>query len=118
MENMLQLVIPIITAVATSTIGYFLNKLRKAANKREKEEMKRLEEMKIRDEALCNGLVALCRDRILQGYRYYKNNNGVSAQDLETMDKLYAAYHKLGGNGTITAVHDKIQQLPLKEGEV
>ena len=27
------------------------------------------------------------------------------------MNKLYTAYHALGGNGTITAVHDKILKL-------
>jgi hypothetical protein len=31
------------------------------------------------------------------------------------MTKLYMAYHDLGGNGTITAVYEKIKMLPIKE---
>lgn len=77
-----------------------------------------MEEIVKREQAINEALRALCRDRILQGYRYYKRNNGISAQDLETMNKLYGAYHALGGNGTITTIWQKINDLPLKEGDV
>ena len=110
MEDILQIIsilAPIISACTTCIIGYLLKKLKKIADKRE-----------IEEEAIRAGLVALCRDRILQGYRYYKQHNGISVQDLESMNKLYKAYHALGGNGTITTVYKKIQQFPLKEGEV
>lgn len=101
MEEMAQLVIPCISAIATCAIGYLFNKFKKREDAREADEDKRLKEAIARDKAHRAGLLALCRDRILQGYRYYKRNNGISAQDLETMNKLYAAYHALGGNGTI-----------------
>ena len=114
MEDILQIVTPLISACATCIIGYFLNKLKKIANRREQEEKLLLK----RNEAIRAGLVALCRDRILQGYRYYAQHGGISSQDLETMTKLYGAYHALGGNGTITAIYKKIRSLPLKEGEV
>jgi hypothetical protein len=74
------------------------------------------EKQKQEAEALRVSLLALTRDRILQGYRYYRREGGISPQDLETMTKLYMAYHALGGNGTITAVYDKIKALPIKEG--
>lgn len=107
MEDVLQFITPLISAGATCVIGYIFNKLKKIADRREVEEA-----------AIRAGLVALCRDRILQGYRYYRQHNGISAQDLESMTKLYNAYHSLGGNGTITAIYEKIKTLPLKEGEV
>ena len=117
MEHFLQIIVPLISTVATCVIGYLFNKLKRHEEDRESAEDKRISEAVARDSALRAGLLALCRDRILQGYRYYKRNNGISAQDLETMNKLYSAYHNLGGNGTITTVYQKILQLPLKEGE-
>lgn len=118
MENVLQIVVPLVSAGATCIIGYLFNNFKKREEKREAEEDKRLKEAIARDEAQRAGLLALCRDRILQGYRYYKKKGGISAQDLETMQKLYYAYHGLGGNGTITAVYEKILQLPLKDSDV
>ena len=60
---------------------------------------------------------SFCRDRILQGYRYYRQHSYVSTANLETMTKLYNAYHGLGGNGTITTIYDKICALPVKEAD-
>ena len=118
MENVLQVIIPLISACATCVIGYLFSKLKQHEEKREAEEDERLKETIARNEALRAGLLALCRDRILQGYRYYKKKGGISAQDLETMQKLYNAYHALGGNGTITKVYEKILELQIKEGDV
>ena len=118
MENVLQIVVPLVSAAATCVIGFIFNKFKNREEKREAEEDRRLNEAIARDEALRAGLLALCRDRILQGYRYYRSKGGISAQDLETMQKLYFAYHALGGNGTITKVYEKILDLPLKEGDV
>lgn len=116
MESTLQIILSILTAVATGIIGWLLNKFKKYEERREAFENSRLEEITKREEAINQALRALCRDRILQGYRYYKKSGEISTQDLETMTKLYNAYHNLGGNGTITAVYEKILQLHIKEG--
>ena len=58
MEDVLQFITPLISAGATCAIGYIFNKLKKIADRRDVEES-----------AIRAGLVALCRDRILQGYR-------------------------------------------------
>ena len=113
----MQIILSLVTVVATSVIGWLFHRLKKHEEKREEFENKRLEEITKREEAINEALRALCRDRILQGYRYYKKSGGVSTQDLETMLKLYNAYHNLGGNGTITAVYEKIKQLHIKDGE-
>ena len=49
-------------------------------------------------------------------YIYYKRNSGITPQDLETMTKLYKAYHALGCNGIVAAVFEKILKLPISEG--
>lgn len=113
----MQIFISVVSAIFTGVIGYFFYKLKKSADEREKTEERRLKDILTREEAINEALRALCRDRILQGYRYYKRNGGVSTQDLETMTKLYNAYHNLRGNGTITAVYEKILQLPIIEGD-
>ena len=122
MESSLEIGLSLLTTGATSVIGYLMYRLKKHEEQKEEEERVRrqaeeAQEKRRQEEynAIRASLLALTRDRILQGYRYYKREGGVSAQDLETMNKLYAAYHALGGNGTITAVHDKIVALPLKE---
>ncbi len=122
MEHILEVGLSIATAIATAVISYLMYRLKKHEEQKETEEFQR-QEQELRKEkrrqeeynALRASLLALTRDRILQGYRYYRKHDGISTQDLETMEKLYNAYHALGGNGTITAVHEKILLLPIKE---
>ena len=112
MDTAIQIILPIVSAISTSIVGYLLYKFKKHESDKEKY----LKELMKRDKAINESLCALCRDRILQGYRYYKQHGGITTQDLETMTNLYRAYHNLGGNGTITAVYEKILRLPIKEG--
>lgn len=116
MEVTLQIILSLITVVATGVISWIVHKIKKRGDTREAAEQQRAADILIREKATNGALRALCRDRILQGYRYYRQQGGVSTADLETMTKLYNAYHSLGGNGTISAVYDKICALPIKEG--
>ena len=117
MEMTLQIVLTVVSTVITGAVGYLFHKLQKETERREADERERLKDLANHDKAVNDALRALCRDRILQGHRYYKRQGGISHADLETMTKLYNAYHDLGGNGTITAIYEKICDLPLKEGE-
>lgn len=121
MDGMLEIGLSIVTTSATSVIGYLVYRLKKHEEAKEIEEHQQhqiaLETERKRQaeyNAICEMLIALGHDRILQGYRYYKKQNGVSAQDLETMTKLYEAYHALGGNGAVTAIYENIKKLPIK----
>lgn len=113
----LQIFLAVVPAVATAVISYIFYKIKKRSERREEAEQQRAVDILKRENATSVALRALCRDRILQGYRYYKHNGGVSAQDLESMTKLYNAYHDLGGNSIITTVYEKICALPLKEAD-
>lgn len=112
-----QLLFAVVPVIATGIIGYFFNKIKKRDETRAEEELQREKAVLEREQATNQALRALCRDRIIQGYRYYKRHGGVSTADLETMTKLYNAYHGLGGNGTISAVYEKICELSIKEGD-
>lgn len=107
----------IILACVTGVISWLVYKLQRRESRLEELTEKLERDHRQREEAINLSLIALCRDRILQGYRYYSKHNCISTQDLETMTKLYNAYHNLGGNGTISSVFDKIKQLPLKDGD-
>ena len=117
MPIQMQIVVSLISAVITGIVGYIFYKLKKVTEEKSANEEKRLQAILQREEAINEALRALCRDRILQGYKYYKKNGGVSTHDLETMSKLYRAYHNLGGNGTITTIYEKISQLTIIEGD-
>ena len=115
MEHTLTICLSILPALATGIIGYLVHKLKKHEEEKEQETERWQKQQQIEYNAICAMLIALGHDRILQGYRYYKRNGGISPQDLETMTKLYEAYHALGGNGTVTMVYEKIKELPIKE---
>lgn len=115
MEHTLQIFLSIVPAIAAAVFGWFIHKIKKRDERRESEERERADNLIKREKAVNDALRALCRDRILQGYRYYRKHDGVSTADLETMTKLYNAYHGLSGNGTVTAIYDKICALPIKE---
>lgn len=115
LEVTMQVVLSVVTTIMTGVIGWLFHKLKKHEDVRELLEKKRLDEIMAHEKAINDALCALCHDRILQGYKYYKRHGGISPTDLETMSSLYNAYHALGGNGTITAIYEKILGLPLKE---
>ena len=122
MDGMFGVGLSIVSTIATAVISWLMYKLKKHEERKVAEEQQRqlkeearINQQKIESEAFRASLLALTRDRILQGYRYYRKQGGIATQDLETMAKLYAAYHALGGNGTITAVFQKITALPIKE---
>ena len=80
---------------------------RKLAKQMQREQEKR--------KAADDGLQALLRDRIVQAYNYYAvSKHCCPIYAKENVNAMYEAYHKLGGNGTITGLVAKIEQLPTE----
>ena len=115
LEHTLTICLSVLPAIATGVIGYLLHKLKKHEEEKEAETERWQKEQQTESKATRMLMIALAHDRILQGYRYYRRQGGISTQDLETIEKLYTAYHALGGNGTVTRVYEKILALPIKE---
>lgn len=65
------------------------------------------------DAAMTQGLNALLRDRLLTGYRQAEEQGYLKAADRENLEHMYKAYTKLGGNGVVRHLHEKIIALPL-----
>lgn len=79
---------------------------------------KRLEDEKKRNEAIENGMRDMLRLTILDNYERCMSDGYISVSRKDALDSAYKSYHELGGNGTITKVHEEIMDMPiLKEKE-
>ncbi len=71
---------------------------------------KRLHDQK----ALKEGTQSLLRSEIIRCYDMYIDRGHISIHGLESVLAMYDAYHKLGGNGTVTKLVDELRELPVK----
>ncbi|GAA6122564.1 hypothetical protein BPY_06720 [Bifidobacterium psychraerophilum] len=82
------------TTVLGGIVGFLASFLRKSAN---------------RDRALTQGMRVLLRARLIDIHeRYVEHDELCPVNVKEEADKVYTAYHGLGGNGTGTHLHDEI----------
>lgn len=58
------------------------------------------------------GVQALLRDRLLQGYKFYRQQGWADEDDRSNMENIYLQYHRLGANGVMDNLHDRFLQLP------
>lgn len=66
-------------------------------------------------EALEDGVLAMLHDRLFQSGMYFINKGEITVSELKNIEKMYEAYHKLGGNGTGTEIYERVRELPLKK---
>ena len=62
--------------------------------------------------SLFNGVRALLRNEIIGSYNHYMNKEYIPIYALENVSEMYQAYHRLGGNGTITKLVEELKKLP------
>ena len=74
---------------------------------------KRLKEEKVRTSAIENGVRDILRIEILDNYERCKAVGTISVSRKDAIDSAYKSYHALGGNGTITQVHNEIMEMPI-----
>ena len=75
---------------------------------------KKLEAERQRNEAIENGVKDILRIQILDTYDRCKSDGVISVARKDAIDSAYRSYHALGGNGTITQVHNEIMQMEIK----
>ena len=87
--------------------------IEKARMEREQEryarEQERLARMCLTEEAL----VAILRDRIIQSCRFFIKQGSVPAFERESIERMYNAYHGLGGNDIASDIYHQMCKLPL-----
>ncbi len=58
---------------------------------------------------------ALLHDRLYQSSHFYLKQEWVDMEGLTNVGYIYESYHELGGNGTGTALYNKIKELPIRD---
>lgn len=107
------LVTTVISLVITRKINKSDKKAEDARIKAEEVAKKQEKEAK----ATAEGIKALLKDRLLQGYKHYINDVGwADEHDRENMKNIHAQYRALGGNGDMNDLRRTFRHLPTVEG--
>ena len=67
-----------------------------------------------RQKAIENGIRDTLRILILDNYEKCKQEGKISVSRKDAIDSAYNSYHALGGNGTITQVHNEIMGMAIQ----
>ena len=67
-----------------------------------------------RQKALEAGVQALLRGELIRSYEKYHEQGYITVHGLEAANKAYAAYHELGGNGTITGLVKDMREMEVE----
>lgn len=65
-------------------------------------------------ELIKEGVLAILHNKIYTLGKQYIEKGQVSVQEFDDLEHLYKAYHALGGNGTGTAIFNRVKSLPYK----
>lgn len=68
--------------------------------------------LKKKNKALENGMLSLLRAEIIRQHDKYTDRQCCPIYAKDALEKAYAAYHSLGGNGTITKLYNDTMALP------
>lgn len=66
----------------------------------------------IQTRAVKRGVQALLRDRLLQGYKYYRAQGWADENDRSNLENVYVQYHALGANGVMDNLRERFLALP------
>ena len=71
------------------------------------------EQAKRETAAIAEGVKALLRDRLLQGYKHYIEKRWADMDDRANMENVWRQYHALGGNGDMNDLRRTFRHLPM-----
>ena len=74
---------------------------------------KNMKKEKERSKAIEDGVRDILRINILDTYDKCKTEGKITVSRKDAIDSAYQSYHALGGNGTITQVHNEIMEMPI-----
>lgn len=63
-------------------------------------------------EAVCLGVQALLRDRLIQSYNHYSDKGYAPIYAKDNFENMWNQYHNLGANGVMDEIHEKFKELP------
>lgn len=97
MADLVQTLIPCLLTLVSGACGWLLK-----SHKREA----------ARDRAMETGLRTLLRAELLEIHAKYVPLVYIPLEVMEEADRVYQAYHSLGGNGTGTKIYEELKALP------
>ena len=97
MADLVQTLIPCLLTRVSGACGWLLK-----SHKREA----------ARDKAMETGLRTLLRAELLEIHAKYRPLGDIPLEVMEEADRVYQAYHSLGGNGTGTKIYEELKALP------
>ena len=68
-------------------------------------------------EAVCLGVQALLRDRLIATYNHYLEKGYAPIYAKENFENMWTQYHNLGANGVMDEIHEKFKDLPDRRRE-
>ena len=124
LDVMAQILLTLVSVSASTICAYLLHRLQEQDKRRleearaqERERQDALARQAREYDALRKGVLAVLRDRIVQSAIHFHTQGYASAAQKDNLDRMYEAYHALGGNGTATHAMEDIMHLPFqKEG--
>lgn len=69
----------------------------------------------IEDNAMKEGQLALLDDSMGSQFRYCKDKNRATKDEFRRYERMYNAYHILGGNGAVTNEFIQFKKLEIRE---
>lgn len=78
---------------------------------------RRIEKQKAEEEneLVKSALRALLRSELMRTHHQAMRDGHASTVDKEVMERTYQSYHRLGGNGIATNLHDEMMALPTRD---
>lgn len=73
---------------------------------------KKVKDTKAKDDAIAEGVKYLLMFQLRERGEQYLRDGYCSTEQKHEYEKVYGAYHALGGNDTITALKEKVLRLP------
>lgn len=70
-----------------------------------------------RNEAIAAGVQSLLRESIVNGYNRYSDKGYCPIYAKESIKRVYASYHDLGGNDVATELYQKLLKMPENREE-
>jgi hypothetical protein len=77
----------------------------------------RVKRQQLENAALRDGMRSLLKAQIIQSCERALGDGWCGSRMRDTINDMYASYHALGGNGTVTSIVEQTMRLPAVEPE-
>ena len=79
--------------------------------------LNKFRKQKKENDSIKEGMLSLLRAELIRSGEKYLEKEWLPIYAKDAFDKAYIAYHGLGGNGTMTQLHEQVMALPTSPHE-